>query len=164
MQLVAWNLSYATQYYRVNRVAYDFLESHISRFQIEHVPIDTTSRMIPFCSGQSESSKLGDLFMLDWWLSQISKYWPFPWYCSHRVLAIMIIHACSVAIQKTSDRVSMLKGKYFHFICITMVWNMILVLPCRQVSNMLQKSHATSFMQLVASCKQALIDPKIGQL
>jgi hypothetical protein len=46
------------------------------------------------------------------------------------------------------------KRNFFHIICMTMVWNMIRVTPCRQVSNMLQKLHATSFMQLVASFKQ----------
>ena len=74
---------------------------------------------------------------------------PFPCYCSCRVLAIMIMPTCSAVMQTTSARISMLNGKYFHSICITIVWNMILALSCRQVSNMLQKLHARLILREV---------------
>jgi hypothetical protein len=148
-QLVAWNWSHATKYYRVNWVACDFFTVSDRTCSYRYYESHDTFLLWPI------------RVKVNWMMTEGYLKYPnihlFPWYCRYRVLAVMTIHTCSVAIQTTSARVSMLNRNYFHFICITIVWNMILVLPCRQVSNILQKLHATSFMLLVASCKQALI-------
>jgi hypothetical protein len=109
-----------------------------SRFRIEHVPIDTTSRMLPFLfANESKGHLVIYLCLADSYFKYPNtSFCPFPGTVhSGRALPIMITH--SAVIQSYSSQVSILHRNDFHYICRTIVWSMLLVLPCIQVKTML---------------------------